>query len=199
MSEGRASRRLLLAAALTLVAAALLRTWVFGVVRVQTSSMQPTIRPGEVLLFERLGTPEPGDIVVLAFLDDPGVLHVKRLIAVGPAEVELVGGRLYLDGEPASPGQPTLGEWYADDCAPREAIFVQERAGDHQWTAMMEGDHVRTTLREGELWLLGDNRGSSEDSRQWDVIPESLVQGRVIRRVRSPGPCAGLLGQEGSR
>lgn len=196
MTERRSSRRLLFAAALTLVAAVLLRTWVFGVVQVQTSSMQPTIRPGEVLLFDRLGDPSPGDIVILEFADDPGVLHVKRLIAVGPAEVELVGGRLYVDGKPASPGQPELGEWYADDCQAREAIFVREHTGDAGWTAMMEGDHVRTELREGDLWLLGDNRGASEDSRQWGVIPESLVQGKVLFRLRSPGQCEGLLGQE---
>ena len=73
---------------------------------------------------------------------------------------------------------------------------MREHTGDAGWTAMMEGDHVRTELREGDLWLLGDNRGASEDSRQWGVIPESLVQGKVLFRLRSPGQCAGLLGQE---
>ncbi len=167
-----------------------LRTWVFGLVSVPTASMVPSVLPGEVLLYWRLAEPEPGDVVAVDRAD--GVLHVKRVVAGAGQEVELSGGLLYVDGRRVTGELDGVLRWVDGDCTPREGRGAPEVLGAASYRVLPGGDHPRERVPEGQIFLLGDHRGASSDSRQWGPSPRSAVRGVVLARVWSREPCGSL-------
>jgi len=161
-------------AATSLLLALLARRFLFGLVTVHTASMEPAIVAGTTMWFSRLARPKPGDIVVVQLPDDPDLLHVKRVAAIGPAEVELVEGRLYVDGVRVS-GEAHPLRWHNADCVQKEVSGIEERG------TLVEraGDHERASVLADEAFLLGDRRSRSEDSRQWGPVRLDLVKGVV--------------------
>jgi len=128
---------------------------------IPTGSMESTILSGDRVLAEkitfRFRDPRPGDIVVF---DDPTGRHpqlIKRVIAVGGQTVDIAAGRVFIDGEPLD--EPYLDEDIQTD--PVSGLLPLE-------------------LADGEIWLMGDNRPSSGDSRLLGPVDVSLVQGRAF-------------------
>lgn len=160
------------ATALALALAA--RTLVFGLVTVRTGSMEPAVSEGSTVWFSRLASPEPGDIVAVRLPDDPELLHIKRVVAVGPCEVELVDGRLYVDGSRIYGDSREL-QWKDAECQLKQVAGIEERG------VLLEkaGSQERIRLNADEVFLLGDRRAKSEDSRQWGPVRQELVQGVV--------------------
>lgn len=137
------------------------RTWVIQPYVVPTGSMLPTIQLGDHVLGNkfvyRFGTPERGDIVIL---DDPtgqvGTL-IKRCIGLGGETVDLKDGKVLIDGkaldEPYTYGQPS---------------------------EPLSGSEIRFPVKipKGYIWVMGDNRTQSQDSRWFGPVPLSSVQGK---------------------
>jgi len=129
---------------------------------VPTGSMEKTIMTGDRVLAEKvsyyLRDPEPGDIVMFEDPDIPGRLLLKRCIAVGGQTVDIndEDGLVYVDGvalsEPYTRGLPSY-----------------TLASDVSYPY---------TVPEGYLWMMGDNRTNSQDSRFFGAIPVSSVTGR---------------------
>ncbi len=173
MSETRDHRAPLVRLALTLaetligtlVMLVLLQTFVGRTYAVEQTSMEPTLEPSQRLLVDRL-TPrfdpyKPGDIIVF---EAPADAHVpapviKRVIAIGGSVVSLEGGLVLVDGvaidEPYTfGGEPTL-----------------PTAGLTRWE-----------VPAGFLFVLGDNRSVSVDSRSFGPIAVASVVGRAWLR-----------------
>jgi signal peptidase I len=187
---GRDWGRLALVASLVLLFLAIvLRIAVFGLVSVKTGSMQPAIRPGSTWLYLKYAEPELGDMVVVELPWEPGVLHVKRLVATGPGEVELVDGRLYVDGAPVFVDRDVDVPWLDETCTSRFGRGHEEIYGGSHVSVLGGGDHARTQLLAGEIWLLGDRRGRSEDSGQWGPVTYNAVRGKVWGPVLSGEAC----------
>ncbi len=128
---------------------------------IPTGSMETTIMAGDRVLAEKLTyrfrDPRPGEIVVF---DDPTGRHpqlIKRVVAVGGQTVDIATGRVFIDGEP-------LDEPYLDEGIRTDPV----------------GGLLPLELAEDELWLMGDNRPSSGDSRLMGTVDVSLVQGRAF-------------------
>lgn len=138
--------------------AVLLRLTVVGAFVIPSSSMEDTLPVGDrVLTVNRVFTPERGDIVVFrdpgSWLADHGDL-IKRVIAVGGDTVACAG-----PGEPVTVNGRPLDEPYIKRGAnPSESAFSQ-------------------TVPEGFLWVMGDNRPVSADSRVNGLVPVSSVVG----------------------
>ncbi|MFD3443090.1 signal peptidase I [Microbacteriaceae bacterium 4G12] len=145
------------AAAGCLVVLAAVRILVFQPTVVTSGSMEPTIDAGAVVwvnaLAPRLGPAEPGSLVA-ARLDD-GTTVVKRLMATEGQTVEIYGGALRIDGR-------ELDEPYADNTDMGGIFFGPVRVPERQ------------------VFLLGDNRLDSIDSRVFGSLDESAVQGTVV-------------------
>ncbi len=165
--RSRRPGRLLRGAALALVAGAVLL--VSGVlpvqaIRIPTDSMTPTISPGDHLLLDRRAGAGAavGDVVVVHDPLGDGLI-VKRVVAVGGDTIGFEDGILVRNGRPVDEPYTTDfldGVYYGPDAVPP-----------------------------GQLYLLGDNRFDSEDSRNFGPVPADTVVGHVAGRLfPSPGP-----------
>lgn len=139
------------------------KTFIVQPFTIPSGSMIPTIEEGDYVLAEKLslrfsGGPEQGDIVVF---DDPGgdkPQLIKRVIAVAGQTVDVRDGGVYVDGkrldEPYTHGKPTTHE-----------------------PGMIR---MPVTVPDGFVWMMGDNRPNSGDSRYFGPVPVDSVHGRAF-------------------
>ncbi|MBI2301950.1 MAG: signal peptidase I [Armatimonadetes bacterium] len=149
-----------------------LRLWVYEPVRVREESMMDTLHDGDVLLVNRLKTkhrlPERGTIIVLARPHNREWV-VKRVVAVGGDTVAVArNGRVWLNRKQGA--EPYAKPYYGEERAPLK-------------------------VPAGQVYVLGDNRGHSEDSRDYGCIQHEDIVGEVVRllkRAKPGGRRAGL-------
>ena len=137
---------------LAVVVLAILLTVGFGKVTVmQESSMEPTLLAGEKFLINRaayrFGEPDRGDMIVFRAGDDRRTTstHIKRIIGLPGETVQIKDGKILIDGK-------IIEE--VDSFEPIENPGMAEN---------------EIALKNGEYFVLGDNRNNSEDSRFGDI------------------------------
>lgn len=151
------------ALATALIVLILMFTFVGRVIGVDGLSMFPTLQDGETMLLQSIGyKPRQGDVVVLTKYF--GSVHgpiVKRVIATGgqTVEIDYAAGTVRVDGE-------VLEEPYIKE--PMQAPWFKNIA--------------KITVPEGQIFVMGDNRNDSDDSRDVELgaIDERYVLGRVL-------------------
>ena len=125
-----------------------------GFYSIPSSSMEPTLRPGDTVVvtpYVAGSRPVPGDVVVFRSPSVAGEMVVKRIIAEAGDLVESRDGRVFVRGH-------ALAEPYAS--GPTAAIAPQIVPGN-------------------SIYVLGDNRANSYDSRLWGSIATTAVVGRA--------------------
>ena len=139
------------------IAALLLRFFVIEIIYVEGPSMQPTLHTGERVLLDkisyRFSTPARFDIIVCQFPGEEGIF-VKRVIGLPGETVEIKNGRVHINGN------------LLDDEAYANGVS--------------RSDFEPVVVPEDCVYVLGDNRGNSTDSRFVGCIPYSSVRGKVI-------------------
>lgn len=172
--------------AIAVILAVLVRTFVFTAYKVPTGSMRPTLLPGDFVFANKLAYhispgPERGDLVVFESPQQPGYKYIKRVIALEGDRVEIRKGFLFVNGKPASyeliqdgfenPNPEAFQlQWERDEYGERPILLARQD---------QETDFAPLVVPPGELFLLGDNRDTSEDSRYWGTVPSSSLLGRV--------------------
>jgi signal peptidase I len=106
-----------------------------------------------------LRKPRRGDIIVFVYPVDPTKDFIKRLIAVGGETVEIKDGGVYINGQ--------------ETTDPRIRQTYYYNRGDYG----AEGQIVH--VPPGYVFVMGDNSGSSYDSRYWGFVPEKSIIGRA--------------------
>jgi signal peptidase I len=135
--------------------------------RVVGASMNNTFHTGDYILTSkisyRLGPPKRGDIIVFKSPRNPDIDYIKRIIGLPGDRIRVTAsGDVFLNGN-------LLTEPYiADRTTIMEGGFVR--------------DNVEVTVPEEHLFVMGDNRPRSSDSRDFGFIPESDVIGKVFFR-----------------
>ena len=131
--------------------------------RIPSQSMEPTLKPGDQALVDKLGgkPPHRGDLVAF-HAPRTGEILLKRVVAVGGDTVGLEDGVLVVDGR-------QIHEPYADPKAIDSVYFGPVR------------------VRPGTIFVMGDNRANSEDSRDFGAVPIDRIIGRAVARVWPPG------------
>lgn len=141
-----------------------IRTFIFEPYMVEGSSMYPSLINHERLIVDKLsyfiGEPKKGEVVVFRFPKDQTRDFIKRVIATGGDSIEMKNGKVFVNGK-------QLNETY---------IWHEDPKGQNI-------SNVRKcVVPNGKIYVLGDNRNNSEDSRFADVgmVPLNLVKGRAI-------------------
>lgn len=149
-----------------LVAVVLVFTFLGMVIGVSGTSMYPTLHHQDIMVIQRIGyTPAQGDVVVLrkdSFLEEA---IVKRVIAVEGQEVEIDydNNTVYVDG--VALDEPYINQEDEDVMVERSGMVYRE-----------------FTVPEGCIFVMGDNRNGSTDSRyaELGMVDTSYVLGRSL-------------------
>ena len=164
-SSGNTIMSYILCIALAVAAAFAIRTWVIVPTHVSGSSMQPTLQSNDKILTSPLpyilGEPQHGDVIVFPAPDtaeEESVYYVKRIIAMPGDHLEIAGGNVYINEE-------LLDEDYLLES--------------------YTGGYIDTLVPEGCLFVMGDNRRVSHDSRDDNVsfIDIDSVRGKALWRI----------------
>lgn len=141
----------------------LLNLFLIQSTRVQMQSMEPTLEPGDLLILEKvsyyLHPPQRGDIIVFRLGGNPNNQLIKRVIALPGETIAIKDGRVYINGQLLSEpyeSQPTY-----PDTPPR-------------------------LVPPNSIYVMGDNRAMSNDSRNFGPVPLADVTARAWLRYWPP-------------
>ena len=141
----------------TLVLIAIGMAFFLRVPQVTGPSMLPRVQPGEMVLINtmayRLGPIARGDVVALEHDEPEAQTFLKRIVALPGERVQVDAGVLIVNGRRIA--EPYVSFPDTRSVAP---VIVPPHA----------------------LYVLGDNRAQSEDSREWGPVPESAVIGKAL-------------------
>ena len=192
-SGGSRSRRRsrLWTLALLAIGFLVVRAMFLGGYRVRTEAMEDTLLAGDRLLFERvtsgipiplagvrlapLGDPAPGDLLLFRVPDEPYRTYLQRCVAVAGQSIEVRDKAVFVDGErlPDPPRSKHLDARLLPAGGSRRDNLGPER------------------VPPGHLFVMGDNRDRSRDSRQWGFLPVENVIGRPLAIWFSAEPGGG--------
>jgi signal peptidase I len=139
-----------------IVIAVLINLFLAQATRVYGSSMEPNLYTDQRLVVEkvsyRLHAPRRGDVVVLRMPERGPELLIKRVIALPGETIEVRDGQVYIDGEVL------------------EEPYVSQRTS---------GKSTPVTVPERHVFVMGDNRGASNDSRSFGPVALERIVGRA--------------------
>ena len=127
----------------------------------QGTAMLPSFKDGQrvkIERFDRFEQPDVkrGDVVVFLFPDDPSASHFKRLIGLPGDTVQIVEGKVIVNGQELS--EPYVDSRLNESRRSQEPVYV----------------------RPHYYYVLGDNRDNSSDSRIWGFVPERYVYAKIV-------------------
>ena len=162
---------------MALFLALFIRTFIVQAFKIPSGSMIPTLQVGDHILVNKLsyGTripfwekyliefkkPQRGDVIVFVFPEDPSKDFIKRVIGIGGDTVEIRGKRVYINNR------------LLED---PHAYFE----GDRERMLQIRGDFGPVRVPEDYLFVMGDNRDRSYDSRFWGFVNIQAVKGKAL-------------------
>ncbi len=163
---------------IAVILALFVRTWVVQAFKIPTGSMEQNLLIGDHLVVNKfvhapsstaaertllpLGDHRRGDVLVFKFPEEPERDFIKRVIGLPGETIELRNSLVFINGEP-------IEEPYLD---------AMRQGG--RMPPDMRGNFGPQLVPEGHLFMMGDNRGDSEDSRYWGPLPVGYVKGRAF-------------------
>lgn len=141
-----------------------IRTFVAQAFKIPSESMLNTLMVGDHLLVNKLvyhfWEPQRGDIIVFQYPMDPTRDFVKRVVGLPGERFEMKENVVYINGKP-------LNEPYA---------IYESRPTFHG----LGENYGQILVPEGHVFMMGDNRSNSQDSRVWGALDKKLVHGKVF-------------------
>jgi signal peptidase I len=182
-----------------LVVKFLINPFLLAAYEVPTGSMERTILPGDRLMADKftygihipftdayilaLAEPKPGQIIVFKSPFD-GKTLVKRCVARSGDTVALRDKVLYINGKPREEPYARHGDphtFYVDTALVNRSLFQQAwQAGQLAYEGSFRDNFGPVVVPPGHLFMMGDNRDDSFDSRFWGPLPRKYVQGRPL-------------------
>ncbi len=158
---------------LAVALALFVRTFFVQAFRIPSESMEDTLLVGDFLFANKLlygpklpfldlrlpaiRDPKPGDIIIFKYPNDPKIDYIKRCVAVEGQTVELVDSKLYVDG-----------------------VMQDEEYTKYVFGSRPDRRYGPFEVPEGHIFMMGDNRDNSADSRAWGPLDKSLVSGKAM-------------------
>jgi len=156
---GKELKEWIISISAAIILALLIRTFIVELYVVDGPSMRPTLQHDERLVVNkfiyRVRDPIKGEILIFRYPRDPSRDFIKRVIATAGDTIEIKEGRVYVN----------------DQLQREDYILEKTRT-----------EYPKVTIPEGTVFVMGDNRNNSEDSRFSDVgfVPLDLIKGKAI-------------------
>jgi signal peptidase I len=192
-----------------------LRSFLVEPFKIPSGSMIPTLLVGDFILVNKftygirlpvinkkiisISEPEPGDVMVFRYPEDPSVDYIKRVVGLPGDKVAYQNKRLTINGrEVALKEAPdyllkdkiqflkqyteTLGKTehsiLVDSSEPAALPYVKQFPRRENCNYNNSG--VVCTVPPGHYFMMGDNRDNSSDSRVWGFVPEANIVGKAF-------------------
>lgn len=169
------------AVVIAIIIALFIRTFLVQAFKIPSGSMLETLQIGDQILVNKfiygvkipftsgktlipVKDPEKGDIVVFKYPEDPSKDFIKRVVAIQGDTLEIIDKKLYVNGNLIN------GEDYA-----------VHKTGEIIPGKFSPRDNLRKiTIPENKLFVMGDNRDNSRDSRFWGFVDLRAVKGEAF-------------------
>ena len=134
--------------------------------QVKGASMEPSFQSGDYILTSRvtykMRSPQRGDVIVFKSPKNPDIEYIKRIIGIPKDKIVIENGNIYVNDK-----------------------LIQENyisAQTNLWDGGFIKEAVPLYIPEDEIFVMGDNRPKSSDSREFGPVPESSIIGQVFYR-----------------
>jgi signal peptidase I len=167
------------AAAIAVILALFIRTFVVQAFKIPSGSMKPTLQIGDHILVNKfvygiklpfirktvipVSKPEREDVVVFIYPVDRSKDFIKRVIGLPGDRIEIRDRKVYINGELYDDPYG----YYGDAATGSSRTYVKNRFGP-------------VAVPEDHLFVMGDNRNESYDSRWWGFVPLKSVKGQAF-------------------
>ncbi len=182
-----------------------LRAFVFEAFKIPSGSMIPSLAVGDQIWVNKLrygirvpftthrllsfAEPQRGEVLVFVCPEAPHEDYIKRVVGLPGDRVSVSDGQVRINGQlvPSQPlGQQTHWNWDAQGWHAFTAQAAEEQLGAHRFTVLHSDqayvrqfhDRAAITIPEGHVFMMGDNRDQSHDSRAWGPVPFDHIIGR---------------------
>ena len=182
------------------VLALVLRFFVISAYKIPTGSMVPTLKVGDLIFAYRLPygfpipfsggerwsakLPERGDVVVFRYPGNESINYVKRIVGLPGDRIQIRNKHLFIN-DAESTYQARSSDVIRDLPGGEDyQAFDEGFAGSTHSVILNRADETDffgpVVVPPGHLFVLGDNRDSSDDSRYWGMVPVKNLEGRVV-------------------
>ena len=166
---------------IAVIIAMFIRTFIIQAFKIPSGSMLETLQIGDHILVNKfiygvkipftdgkvlipVKDPKKGDIVVFKYPEDPSKDFIKRVIATGGDSVQIINKKLYVNDKPVN-GQE----------------YVSHKSSQIYSAMVSPRDNLRKIkVPENRLFVMGDNRDNSHDSRFWGFVDLKAVKGQAF-------------------
>ena len=166
---------------IAIIIAMFIRTFIVQAFKIPSGSMLETLQIGDQILVNkfiygvkipftggkvliRVKDPKKGDIVVFKYPEDPSKDFIKRVIATGGDTLEIINKKLYVNDKLIKPQ--------------KYAVYIDSKIYSG---AISSRDNLRKIkVPENKLFVMGDNRDNSHDSRFWGFVDLKAVRGEAF-------------------
>ena len=166
---------------IAIIIAMFIRTFIIQAFKIPSGSMLETLQIGDQILVNKfiygikipftdgktlipVKNPQKGDIVVFKYPEDPSKDFIKRVVATGGDTLELIDKKLYVNSKMVE------GETYA--------VYKTQDIIPGKFSSR---DNLRKIkVPENKLFVMGDNRDNSHDSRFWGFVDLKAVRGKAL-------------------
>jgi len=151
---------------IALVVVVPIRYFLFQPFIVKGASMEPNFHSGDYLIIDeisyRFSQPQRGDVIVFKFPQDPSQRYIKRIIGLPGDTIEIRSDKIIISR--------------GDENQVLDESFYLPKS----FHTLGE---LKESLKDGEYFVLGDNREFSSDSRRWGLVSRGFIIGRVFLRA----------------